>query len=79
MTENNPVNVTETLTEARRTLFKASSLLTAFELGELPNGTFERNGTVIWDDVTHQDIFAIARELVDKGEAGVSLVLDNLG
>ncbi len=70
---------TEALTEARRTLFKASSLLTAFELGELPNGTVERNGTVIWDDVTHQDIFAIARELVDKGESGVSLAIEILG
>ncbi len=71
---------TEALTEARRTLFKASSLLTAFELGELPtNETVRRNGTVIWDDTTHQDIFAIARELVDKGEAGVSLALDKLG
>ena len=70
---------TAAITDARRTLFKASSLLTAFELGELPNGTFKRNGTVIWDDVTHQDIFAIARELVDKGEAGVSLALDKLG
>ncbi len=79
MTENNPVNVTETLTEARRTLFQASSLLTAFEVGELPTGTVKRGGVVIWDDVTHQDIFAIARELVDKGEAGVSLVLDELG
>jgi len=70
---------TEALTDARRTLFKASSLLTAFELGELPNETVTRNGAVIWDDTTHQDIFAIARELVDKGEAGVSLALDIIG
>ncbi len=70
---------TEALTEARRTLFKASSLLTAFELGELPTGTFERNGVVIWDDTTHQDVFAIARELVDKGESGVSLAIEILG
>ena len=71
---------TEALTEARRTLFKASSLLAAFELGELPpTETVTRNGAVIWDDTTHQNIFAIARELVDKGEAGASLALDIIG
>lgn len=71
---------TEALTEARSALFKASSLLTAFELGELPpTETVRRNGTVIWDDTTHQDIFGIARELVDKGCSGVSLALDKLG
>ncbi len=78
MTENNPVNVTETLTEAHGTLIRASSLLMAFELASLPVGTVKRNGSVIWDDASLQEVFAIARELVDKGGTGVSSALDEL-
>ena len=50
----------------------------AFEIGSFPVEPIERDGKVVWDEATQQEIFAIARELVDKGSNGVAEALHEL-